>query len=272
MPPIEEIEVDMADLPLLLNHLDIQPMPRPRPRSAGRMMPGSPDMDMWAHISEKLVREERKKMKAMHDHMHPVHPCQEDTLVHCAHAATISHCLSEHHKDLSEPCRQQVQKTLPHICHKEVDKFCDVFAEGIYPCLARNRGNLSNTCRDVFTATEQNVTSTPKQDIQVLAMRNGTMSIEESPSMLSVDRTLEMVPYAAPVFIIAALVTMSWLSVGRNMARVFDVTTIKGLKPKKEAVIKSFECSQVPLGGNEGEEHVQLRSESTDEDDVEQYL
>jgi len=84
---------------------------------------------------------------------HAPNACRNDLKAHCSKSRSQIHCLGQHTEDISEACRASVGKSVPFVCSKLIDRFCDVLQNGILPCLATHLQDLEPDCKDAVIAT-----------------------------------------------------------------------------------------------------------------------
>mmetsp|Transcript_94746 Transcript_94746/g.294685 ORF Transcript_94746/g.294685 Transcript_94746/m.294685 type:complete len:383 (+) Transcript_94746:3-1151(+) len=93
--------------------------------------------------------------------------CQHDLQRHCSRARSQVHCLGQHKEDISEPCRKDVGKSVPFLCTKFIDQFCDVLQKGILSCLGDHLKELDSQCSDAVIATQHVISKANTQKTTV---------------------------------------------------------------------------------------------------------
>jgi len=118
---------------------------------------GAPDplvMDMLQDIGRAFHEEVLPKLAAAPQGRSTApHSCSGDLKKHCSMARSQLHCLGQHAEDVSEPCRQDVGKSVPFVCSRAIDKFCNVMRTGVLSCLENHLFWLRPACKDAVLAT-----------------------------------------------------------------------------------------------------------------------
>lgn len=116
---------------------------------------GAPDpmiMDMMQEMSQHFQQNMLPKIHETTLQRAPV-TCQHDLTKHCKSARSQLHCLGQHAEDISPTCRKDVGRSVPFVCAKMINSFCDVLHSGVLPCLEQHMGALNGECKDSVQAT-----------------------------------------------------------------------------------------------------------------------
>mmetsp|Transcript_48040 Transcript_48040/g.139144 ORF Transcript_48040/g.139144 Transcript_48040/m.139144 type:complete len:404 (-) Transcript_48040:70-1281(-) len=89
--------------------------------------------------------------------------CQADLGKHCGKERSQVHCLGQHQDDISEACRQDVGKSVPFLCSRAIDRYCDVLQTGILTCLGGHLQDLDGQCSDAVIATRHVISKVNSQ-------------------------------------------------------------------------------------------------------------
>jgi hypothetical protein len=82
--------------------------------------------------------------------------CRADSVKHCkSFVISQIHCLGQHSSDISEKCRKDIGKSVPFVCSKFIDRYCDLLDNSILKCLWDQKRNLNTECLDAVTATRR---------------------------------------------------------------------------------------------------------------------
>jgi len=72
--------------------------------------------------------------------------------------AQYLHCLSGHAAEISKPCFEKIEHTLPHVCHEQIATMCDdLITTGILDCLEKNMAKLKGKCLDSYVTTRHHI-------------------------------------------------------------------------------------------------------------------
>lgn len=113
--------------------------------------------------------------------------CDNDVQKHCSKERSQIHCLGQHQDDISESCRKDISQSVPFLCSRAIDKFCDVLQVGILDCLSGHLGDLEAPCKDSVVATRHAIAkvNTQKAMVKVGETKNGVKTIHAPPRTLS---------------------------------------------------------------------------------------
>jgi hypothetical protein len=68
------------------------------------------------------------------------------------------HCLSGHAAEITKPCFEKIEHTLPHLCHEEIATMCDdLISVGILDCMEKNMAKLKGKCLDAYVTTRHHI-------------------------------------------------------------------------------------------------------------------
>jgi len=113
--------------------------------------------------------------------------CDTDVQKHCSKERSQIHCLGQHQDDISESCRKDISQSVPFLCSRAIDKFCDVLQIGILECLSGHLGDLEAQCKDSVVATRHVIAkvNTQKATVKVGDTKNGVKTVHAPPRTLS---------------------------------------------------------------------------------------
>jgi len=92
------------------------------------------------------------------------------------------HCLGQHAQNISDKCRARVGKSVPFLCHKAIDQWCDGLDRGILPCLADKLTELQGSCRDAVLATHGVIFKVNTQKASLLNHVTGETVVHVPPT------------------------------------------------------------------------------------------
>lgn len=95
------------------------------------------------------------------------------------------HCLGQHSQNISDKCRARVGKSVPFLCHKALDQWCDGLDRGILPCLADKLSELQGSCRDAVLATHGVIAKVNTQKASLLNHVTGETLVHVPPTSMS---------------------------------------------------------------------------------------
>jgi len=107
--------------------------------------------------------------------------CRNDLKKHCSAARSQLHCLGQHVSDISEPCRKDVGKSVPFLCSRAIDEFCDIMHSGILSCLESHVWSLHDSCKDAVLATKHVIKTATKGKVIFVDTRGGHFKPAAAP-------------------------------------------------------------------------------------------
>jgi len=113
--------------------------------------------------------------------------CDKDVQKHCGKERSQVHCLGQHQDDISDSCRKDISQSVPFLCSRAIDKFCDVLQVGVLDCLSGHLGDLESQCKDSVVATRHVIAkvNTQKATVKAGETKNGVKTIHAPPRTLS---------------------------------------------------------------------------------------
>ncbi|CAK0884811.1 unnamed protein product [Prorocentrum cordatum] len=158
---------------------------------------GAPDpliMDMLQHVPESF---QNNMLPLIHSGANSSRrapaSCRADLVKHCGAARSQVHCLGEHREDVSQACRQDVGKSVPFVCSREITRFCSVLQQGILPCLSGRTDDVSGDCKDAVAATQEVITKANTLQSSVVDVRTGAKTVH-TPSVAPAAATNKSTP------------------------------------------------------------------------------
>jgi hypothetical protein len=158
-------------LPLL--DLMNQPMSKVAPRDSGPVLmfggPGGPGGGMIMGggsdpMVDPFLMEMLARMGLGVGGMPKIHDqCEPDVKKWCIgdemkKQPSVLHCLSTHASEISSECFNKIKKTLPHVCHEEIEELCgELIEDGILGCLEKQLSKLKGRCLDAYVTTRHHI-------------------------------------------------------------------------------------------------------------------
>merc|ERR550532_497058 len=105
------------------------------------------------------------------------------------HKVSHLHCLGQHSQNISDKCRARVGKSVPFLCHKALDQWCDGLDRGILPCLADKLPELQGSCRDAVLATHGVIAKVNTQKASLLNPLTGETLVYMPKSASTAPKT-----------------------------------------------------------------------------------
>jgi hypothetical protein len=99
--------------------------------------------------------------------------CQPEIARLCANAKSHLHCLGLNSESISEACRKEVGKSVPFLCSRFTDRFCDVLQTGILDCLYGHLAELDDQCQDAVKTTKKVINKVNTQKASLLNKSTG---------------------------------------------------------------------------------------------------
>lgn len=159
--------------------------------------------------------------------------CQADVMKHCSKQRSQVHCLGQHQDDISEACRKDVGKSVPFLCSRAIDRFCDVLQRGILQCLGEHLKDLDGQCSDAVIATHHVIAkaNNQKASVKVTNPATGEKTVHTVLGAVS----LPAKPASSPKDREALLDAQLWTVAGRSTN-----TPVAALSKKAEQVASSL--------------------------------
>eukprot|EP00928_Gymnodinium_smaydae_P030014 TRINITY_DN22432_c0_g3_i2.p1 TRINITY_DN22432_c0_g3~~TRINITY_DN22432_c0_g3_i2.p1 ORF type:complete len:405 (+),score=46.16 TRINITY_DN22432_c0_g3_i2:76-1290(+) len=118
--------------------------------------------------------------------------CQVDVRYNCLDMSSWLKCLGKHPDALSEACKKDVGKSVPFLCSKAIDRYCDVLEGGIIPCLEGHMTDLDDACRDAVFATRSLIDKLNTHKASLLDAANGTRKVVVPTTAAPVQREADL--------------------------------------------------------------------------------
>jgi hypothetical protein len=100
--------------------------------------------------------------------------CREDIQKKCGGAKSHLHCLGMNHATISEACRKSVGQSVPFLCSRAIDRYCDVLQTGILSCLYDHLPDLDGPCRDAVQTTQHVINKVNSQQVSLIDPKSGS--------------------------------------------------------------------------------------------------
>merc|ERR1719291_1468544 len=147
---------------------------------------GAPDpliMDMLQHLTGSFQDDMLPLIhKGANSAKRAPASCHADLVKHCSSARSQVHCLGEHREDVSQACQQDVGKSVPFVCSRDISRFCSVLQQGILPCLSGHMDDVSGDCRDAVAATQEVIMNANTLQSSVVDVKTGAKKVH-TPSV-----------------------------------------------------------------------------------------
>jgi len=148
----------------------------------GPPMPfGSPDMaimDMLQQMDESFTRDMLPMAHRASSMGKTPDSCVPEIREYCGRSPSPLHCLGQNSDKISDKCREDVGKSVPFLCSKAIDKWCNLLDKGILECLGGHLLELEHqTCRDAVVATQHVVARSNTQRASVTDPLTGTRKV-----------------------------------------------------------------------------------------------
>jgi hypothetical protein len=148
--------------------------------NASPMPFGTPDMavmDMLQQMDDSFARDLLPIAHRAASAGHTPDSCGPEIRKYCPIATSKLHCLGKSTDKISEKCRADVGKSVPFLCSKAIDKWCNLLDKGILDCLGGHLQNLEEECHDAVVATRHVVLRTNTQRASVTNPLTGTQKV-----------------------------------------------------------------------------------------------
>eukprot|EP00928_Gymnodinium_smaydae_P054498 TRINITY_DN38255_c0_g1_i1.p1 TRINITY_DN38255_c0_g1~~TRINITY_DN38255_c0_g1_i1.p1 ORF type:complete len:250 (-),score=52.35 TRINITY_DN38255_c0_g1_i1:212-961(-) len=134
---------------------------------------------MLQHLTDTFTKGLLPSIQRAAREARPKSACDTDVAAMCDNATSQLHCLGQHGGQVSEPCKQEIGKSVPYLCSAPISDLCNVLDRGILPCLADHLDSLEGSCRDAVMATHRLILKLNTQTASMIDVATGETTVHK---------------------------------------------------------------------------------------------